>query len=322
MVFLKRVKMLGDYLNIFILFMVVLYGFVIAKMKWMNASSNQVITKILLNTALPATILLSIGKDYTKEEFLKIIPNIVLPTLVIISLMVLSFFISKIIKVKNGRIGLFIGVCSMSSTIMLGIPITLAVYGSAGLSYALMTYASQTLIYWTIGLYILRKDSAEKIDHSLMVKQMIKEIFNMPLMAFFVGIFILLMGVTLPDFSVEFFSYFSGMTSGLAMLLVGSIIFIAGFDGFKFEKEIWVVIFFRFILAPLIAYAFGHALMVPIQMIKITILMVSLPIPNTTVILAEKYNIDIKFATESLTFSIAAYLIFLPVILFFMNSIS
>ena len=313
--------MLQDYLNILVLFSVVLLGFFLAKLTWLNEKSNTAFTKVLLNVALPATLFLSISKDYTKTEFLALIPNILLPTLVILLLMLLSFIASKILKVEDGTIGLFIGTCSMSSTIMLGIPIALAVYGSHGLPYALMTYASQTLIYWTLGVYLLQKDSQQKLDKKSLIKKMIKEILNLPLLSFFFGVLFLLSGLVIPSFIDNFLSYLSNLTSGLAMLLIGAIIFTTGFHGFRFSKEILTVIIFRFILAPASAYLIGTLLHVPSEMIKITMLMVSLPIPNTTVILAKEYNINILFATESLSFSISAYLLFLPVILFFTHKI-
>ena len=313
--------MLQDYLNILVLFSVVLLGFSLAKLTWLNENSNTAFTKVLLNVALPATLFLSISKDYTKTEFLALAPNILLPTLVIFLLMFLSFLASKILKVEKGTIGLFIGTCSMSSTIMLGIPIALAVYGNHGLPYALMTYASQTLIYWTLGVYLLQKDSQQKLDNKSLIKKMIKEILNLPLLSFFFGVLFLLSGLVIPSFIDNFLSYLSNLTSGLAMLLIGAIIFTTGFHGFRFSKEILTVIIFRFILAPASAYLIGTLLHVPSEMIKITMLMVSLPIPNTTVILAKEYNINILFATESLSFSISAYLLFLPVILFFINKI-
>lgn len=313
--------MLNDYINILILFLVVFLGFSLAKLTWLNEYSNTAFTKVLLNVALPATLFLSIGKDYTKAEFLALLPNIFLPALVIILLMALAAGLSKILKVQTGTVGLFISNCAMSSTIMMGIPIALAVYGSHGLPYALMTYAAQTLIYWTLGIYLLQKDAKQQLDKKSLLKKMIKEIFNMPLIAFFVGVIFLLSGLSIPYFANDFLTYLSNLTSGLAMLLVGSIICNTGFSGFKLSKEVCIVIVFRFILAPVSAYVIGTLLAVPTEMIKITMLMVGLPISNTTVILAKQYGINVLFATESLTFSIAAYLIFLPVILLFMHHI-
>lgn len=50
----------------------------------------------------------------------------------------------------------------------------------------------------------------------------------MPLMAFFVGITILLMGIPIPQVINEFLSTQGGMTSALAMLVVGAIIYLSG----------------------------------------------------------------------------------------------
>lgn len=313
--------MLHDYLNVIVLFLVVGLGCALTKAKWFNKSSNSLFTKLLINVALPATLILSINDDFTKTEFLALVPNVILPTMVILALMVLAFITAKIIRIENSDIGLFIGLCSMSSTIFFGIPITLAVYGSHGLPYALMTYASQTVIYWTLGLYLLEKGAVDKGMGTSTLRTVVKEIINMPLMAFFVGVGILLTGLSIPHVITEFLNTLSGMTSALAMLVVGSIIYLSGFKTIKFSKELIFVVIFRFILAPMTVLLFGWLLAIDSEMIKITTLICSLPIPNTTVILAEKYKVNVLFATESLSISIAVYLIFLPVILYAIDSV-
>lgn len=313
--------MLHDYLNVMVLFLVVGLGCVLTKGNWLNQSSNGLFTKLLINVALPSTLVLSINADFTRAEFLALVPNVILPVLVILTLMVLAFITAKIIRVESKDIGLFIGLCSMSSTIFFGIPITLAVYGSHGLPYALMTYASQTVIYWTLGLYLLEKGSAEEVSGTSTFGTVMKEIVNMPLIAFFVGVAILLAGFPIPQVINEFLSTLSGMTSALAMLVVGSIIYLSGFKTITINRSLIFVVIFRFICAPAVVLLLGWWLAIDSEMIKITTLICSLPIPNTTVILAEKYKVNVRFATESLSFSIAAYLIFLPVILFAIHSI-
>ncbi|MBS0849265.1 AEC family transporter [Citrobacter sp. JGM124] len=313
--------MLHDYLNVMVLFLVVGLGCLLTKAKWLDKSSNSLFTKLLINVALPSTLILSINSDFSRREFLALVPDIILPVTVILSLMVLSFITAKIIRIEKKDIGLFIGLCSMSSTIFFGIPITLAVYGSHGLPYALMTYASQTVIYWTLGLYLLEKDSLEKSESKSLFRTVAKEIINMPLLAFFVGVGILLMGIPVPQVINAFLNTLSGMTSALAMLVVGAIIYLSGFQKITFTKGLIFVVIFRFVLAPAMVLLLGKLFAIDTEMIKITTLICSLPIPNTTVILAEKYKVNILFATESLSASIAIYLVFLPVILFAIHSV-
>lgn len=313
--------MLHDYLNVLVLFLVVGLGCVLTKVKWLSESSNSLFTKILLNVALPSTLILSINDDFTRSEFLTLVPDVILPVTVILTLMILALLTAKVIKIESKDIGLFIGLCSMSSTIFFGIPITLAVYGSHGLPYALMTYASQTVIYWTLGQYLLKKGTVEKNERSRPFRAVIKDIINMPLMAFFVGVSILLAGFPIPAVIISFLNTLSGMTSALAMLIVGAIIYLSGFNKITVTKALVFVVIFRFIIAPITVLLLGWLLEIDTEMIKITTLICSLPIPNTTVILAEKYKVNVLFATESLSVSIAVYLIFLPVILLAIHSV-
>lgn len=111
--------MLHDYLNVMVLFLVVGLGCVLTKVNWLNKSSNGLFTKLLINVALPSTLVLSINADFTRAEFLALVPNVILPVLVILTLMVLAFITAKIIRVESKDVGLFIGLCSMSSTIFL-----------------------------------------------------------------------------------------------------------------------------------------------------------------------------------------------------------
>lgn len=310
--------MLNDYSNILVLFLIVGIGFFLGQSKWFNENSNSAITKLLLNITLPITLILSITSDFSKQDFLTLIPNIILPFSTILILMLLSFIIAIIIKIPKNDRGLFIGLCSMSSTVFFGIPITMAVYGPQQLPYALMTYIAQTMIYWTLGIYLLNNDNnSDKLNFL----SIIKNIFTPPLLAFIIGVFLLLNQIAIPRFMLSLFDYLSAMTAPIAMLIIGFIIYTTGFKTLKVTRPIIFIIIFRFIVTPLVVFLIGNLLKIPPTMVKITILVCSLPIPNTTVILANKYKADVTLATQSLTFSILIYLIYIPFILYIIHKV-
>ena len=310
--------MLQDYLNILVLFLIVGTGLILARLKWLDVNSNKSMTKLLLNITLPLTLILSITSDFSKKEFIALLPNMTLPFFSILILMLLSFIVALVIKLPKTDRGLFIGLSSMSSTVFFGIPITLAVYGSHLLPYALMTYIAQTILYWTLGIYLLNNDNNTK---KFNLSDVIKNLITPPLVAFVIGIILLLNHIEIPTFIHSFASDLSGMTAPLAMLIIGTIIYITGFKNLKITSYIAIIVLFRFIVTPVVVLLLGLLLSMPITMIKITILVCALPIPNTTVILASKYKADVTLATQSLTFSIIAYLFFMPIILFLIHRI-
>lgn len=310
--------MLQDYSNVLVLFLVVGVGFFLGKLKWFSPVSNTSMTKLLLNVTLPLTLILSITDDFSKKEFIRLLPNIILPFSTILILILISFLTSIVIRIPKKDRGLFTSLCSMSSTIFFGIPITLAVYGSHLLPYALMTYIAQTVIYWTLGIYLLTgEDTTQKFN----IIKSIKNIFTAPLMAFIVGVTLLLNNIELPSVLSDFAHYLSAMTAPMAMLIIGSIIYFTGLKNLRITWTIVVILFFRFIIAPALVLLIGSLLSMPLIMIKITILVCSLPISNTTVILASRYEADVTLAAQSLTFSIILYLIYIPFILWVIHQL-
>lgn len=315
--------MFSDYLNVLVLFMIAFVGYILAKKKVFTKESNQVFVYLLLHVTLPLMLIINIEKDFSKQEFLKMIPDVWLPFITIICLLFISTIVAIIFKVDKKRRGLFIEVCSMSSTIFFGIPVTLAIFGTMGLPYGLIYYIAQTVIYWTVGMIILKRDIVYtyNIKQKFSLKETLKSIFSMPLIAFIVGVIILLLGVRLPSFLESFGSYLGNMTSPLAMLVIGSLIFFTGFKQLKISRDVIIVLIFRYIIAPSVALGLGYLFGANHTMLKITIIMAALPIPNTTVILVDKYKTDTQFATSVLTYSTLVFLVYLPVLLWVINNI-
>lgn len=315
--------MLADYLNVIVLFMIVAVGYILARKQILTKVTNQSFVTLLLHVTLPLLLIISIEKDFSKDEFLKMLPDAYLPFINILLLIVLSYLVARLLKVDEKRRGLFVGVCSMSSTIFFGIPITLAIFGVKGLPYGLIYYVAQTVIYWTIGMYILKKDIiyTYNIKQKFSLKDTLKSVFSMPLIAFIIGVTILLLGIRLPSFLESFGNYLGGMTSPLAMLVIGSLIYFTGFKQLKVNRDVIIVLIFRFIIAPGLALLLGTLLHVDPMMVKVTVIMAALPIPNTTVLLVDKFKTDTNFATTVLTYSTIIFLIYIPFLLWISNFI-
>lgn len=312
-----------DYLNILVLFIIVGLGYFLAAKSWLTRESNQLFVKLIIRITLPFMLLLDITKDFTKEEFIKLIPFICLPLLTILSLMALSWLYEKVARVPKKRFGLFIVMCSIDSVVFMGIPICLAVFGRQSLPYALLYFVSSSLVFWTLGVYLLQKDRVayEKATSQFHWQTFIKNLFSPPLIGFLLGVFLLLFGIPLPHFLETFASSLGAMTSPMAMLVIGTLVYLTGLKQLKWNKDTFVVLLFRFVLSPIIVFLWSLVLPVSPLMVKVTILQSALPIQNTTVILADEYQTDITFGTTSLSYSIIVYLFVVPILLWFVNMI-
>lgn len=315
--------MIGDYLNVLVLFMIVAIGYALTYKKIFSQEINHALTTLLLSITLPFMLVICITNDFTKKEFIQMLPEIVLPFLGIMVLTLLSWLTTLVFRIDKKKRGLFMNVCSMSSTIFFGIPITLAVFGGKGLPYGLIYYIAQTVIYWTVGMIILKTDINYYPDtekQKLSLKTILTNILTPPFIAFLVGTALLLFEIKIPSFLEHFLSYLGNMTSPLAMLVVGSLLFFTDIKSLKLHKEVVLVVIFRFIIAPAVVLCLGYLLKTDAMMLKVTVIMCALPIPNTTVILVNKFKTDIQLATGALTYTTLIFLLYIPVLLWTINT--
>lgn len=315
--------MISDYLNVLVLFMIVALGYGLTYKKIFSQDINHSLTTLLLVVTLPCMLVMSMVSEFTKPEFLKMLPDIGLPFLGIITLTLLSWLTTFVFKIDKKRRGLFMNLSSMSSAIFFGIPITQAVFGNKGLPCGLIYYVAQTIFYWTIGIIILKTDinhypNAEK--QKMNVKTILSGIFTAPFNAFLIGTALLLISIKIPSFFEHFLSYLGNMTSPLAMLIVGSLIFFTDLKNLKIQKAVVLILIFRFIIAPAVFLGLGYLLHTDPLMLKVSVIICALPIPNITVILVNKFKTDTELAASVLTYSTLVFLVYMPVLLWIMSN--
>lgn len=315
--------LIADYLNVLVLFAIIGIGYFLGYKKIFSQVTNKMFTTLLLNVSLPLMLIISIREQFSKTEFLSMISDIGLPLLSIVVLSIFSFLAAYIFRVDKKRIGVFTNVCAMSSTIFFGIPITLAVFGTHGLPYGLIYYIAQTVLYWTVGVAILRSDvSAENgTKEKFNLKVIITNILSMPFIGFMIGTCLLLLNIKIPGFLDQFGNYLGGMTAPIAMLLVGGLLYFVDFKKLKLSLDIVIVLVFRFIIAPATALMLGYCLNTGLMMLKVTVIMCALPIPNSTVILVSKFKTDTDFSAAVLTYSTLIFLVYMPVLLWIIHNI-
>lgn len=115
---------------------------------------------------------------FSKESLSQAGIGIIVPFISMIICYLISIFIAKIINVKPERKGTFQCMFFLSNTIFIGLPINLALFGEKSIIYVLYYYFSNTILFWTLGVYIIKKDT--KIDNkSIFSINTLKSIFTL-----------------------------------------------------------------------------------------------------------------------------------------------
>ena len=309
--------MLAAYLNILVVFAIILLSYILTWRKWFDNHTADVFSKLVLNITLPLSMFLNMTQKFTRSEFLELFKGIALPFTSIIITFGISFIYAKVTKVPVTRRGSFMTMFTAANTIFMGLPVNMAIFGEKAIPYALLYYMCNTTFFFTIGILLIANDNPE-IDikkAKFSFKKLLKQLLSPALMGFVVGIMWLLTGIDVPKPLFDFSTYVGGMTTALSLFVIGIIIYQTGIKNIKMNKDVVGVLLGRYFISPLVVYLLSWVIPVPPLMLNVFILQSAMPVQNAMPILARSYGADEEFTTSSLTYSILSYFVFILIIL-------
>ncbi|MBL4935823.1 AEC family transporter [Clostridium sp. YIM B02515] len=286
-------------------------GYILTKNKWFDDSTSKLFSKIVINLSLPALMVSNLMTTFTKESLSHSGVGIIIPFISIIVCYLISVFISKIINIAPDRRGTFQCMFFLSNTIFIGLPVNIALFGEASVPNVLYYYFSNTTIFWTLGIYLIKKDGGLK-DSKLFTINNLKNVFTPPLIGFITGITLILLDIRLPKFIMDTCKYLGNLTTPMSMLFIGIVISSINLKDFKFDKYTIGVITGRFIISPIVTYCFSLILCAPVLMKNVFFIQSALPVMATASIVTKEYGADYEYASVMIAVTTIASLIFIP----------
>jgi Predicted permeases len=311
--------MLEAYLNIIVIFLLMFVGYWCSYRQWFSNRTADVFSKIVLNLSLPFSMFLNITQSFTREEFLDLFSGVLIPFLSMILTLLFSFAYRKIFHITPSRQGVYSTMVTCSNTIFIGLPINLAIFGDDSIPFVLLYYIMNTTIFWTIGVYLIAKDSPhiEEAHVSFHPLVALKKIFSPALLGFIIGVIWMLLEAKVPMLIQNFGNYLAELTTTLSMFAIGIMVYFNGIKNLKMNKDIVGVLIGRFLVAPLIVWLLGFWIHVPTLMLQVFIIQAAMPVQNSVPILARSYQADEEYASSSMGYSVLIYMLYIPVLLHF-----
>ncbi|WP_446899698.1 AEC family transporter [Clostridium sp. LBM24168] len=300
--------------SIFSIIIMILVGYILTGFKWLNDDISKVFSKLVCNIALPCLMISNIMGNFTKDKLEHIGKGLIIPVLSMMIGYVLAIVVSKIIKVKKGRIGTFRSMFFVSNSIFVGLPINLALFGTKSVPYVLLYYISNTVFFWTIGAYEITTDGVNSdANVGIFSKDTLKRIFSPPLMGFVLAIIFLFCGIELPKFVMDTCKYFGEMTTPLSMLFIGITIYYVDIKKIKISLDIIAVLIGRFVVSPILIMVIGSFFSVPTLMKQVFVIQAAMPVMTNTSVVAKEYGADYEYAAVVTSITTILSLITIPI---------
>ncbi len=302
------------------LFIVIGIGYVLAAKNWIDEKTATFITKTIVSFGVPAAALDNMTNYFDRSMLLEALVAVGVAFVSILFCLILGRGIAALFSVKKERRGVFSVMVGCANTIFIGLPVCQSLFGEAAASYVLVYDVAHSLIFWTLGIYLMSKDAKSESQPFFSAKT-IKKLFSPGLFGLLFAILIVLLGVELPLFAKKTFQYFGGLCTPMALLYVGYVLYRTGLKNLRLTRDMVLVILGRVILAPVVFYFTTKLAGLPSELSQVFIAVAAMPVMNNTPIAAGEYGSDEAFASQCLAISMILSLLTMPLLMLLFNQL-
>ncbi|WP_455043104.1 AEC family transporter [Leptotrichia buccalis] len=318
MIFLKS---LG---SIFPIIVMIAIGYILKKRHWFHHTFSENVSKLITNVALPCSIFYSVLK-YLNMEALKEVSNRLIFTFASVIIgYVAAFFVIKLVKMREGRRGVFYNAVVNANTIFIGLPLNMALFGEAASKYYLMYYITNTVSIWTLGYMLLASDPMENSGDAKGGFDL-KKLLSPPLIAFVIAFVVLLSGIRVITPIVETTKYLGSVVTPLALLYIGIVLADAGLHSIRFDLDTNLALLGRFVFSSVVMIVLlkiaGRFVKLDPLEIKTFVIQAAAPVFAALPILTNETKGDIGYSTNVVTTSTILFILVVPLLMSILNII-
>lgn len=285
------------------LFLLILLGIYAQRRGIITSGNRKKYTDLIIEIILPCNIVNSFLIDWSYELLRNSITILAVAFLTQIAYVLISKILFRGSERRRQAVLRYAIICSNAS--FLGNPIAESVFGSQGLLFASIALIPLRFAMWSSGLALFTKTDG---------KATIRKLVTHPcIVAVFVGFILMLTRFPVPGFVQKTLSGVGSCNTAISMIVIGSILAEIRLKEIL-EKELFYYSVIRLLIIPLLVLLFLKTMQVDSLVTGVTVLLAAMPAGSTTVMLADKYNGDTKFASSCVFLSTVLSLITIPAI--------
>jgi predicted permease len=302
--------MLAAVLSVLTIFLIIGVGYFLARREFFSPEAGEIFARTVVNVALPAMMVYELTTGFTRGELIHGSRGLFLQVLAYVACALLAPLAARLGGVASGRRGTFTAMFVASNTIFIGLPVNLALFGSASVPYVLLAYAVNTFYFWTWGIHGIESDGGNHFP--LLSWDHLKRILAPPFLAFLVGIALVFSGLRLPIFLASSLKQLGAMTTPLSLVFMGITFASIALAEIKPTRDMMMLFLGRFLLAPGLVYAFYRLIPVPTLMVKVFMIQAAMPAITQSALAAKTSGGDYRYATVMVSATNLASLAVLP----------
>lgn len=302
-----------------VLLVMMLIGYIVFRIKWLDANACSKMSKIVVNVLNPC---LMINGVLGKEVNLK--GNMLFQTLVLVViyygvLVLLSGPVASALRVKKKHHNLYRLMLIFSNVGFMGIPVITSIYGKEAMLLIAFYNLGYNLLLYTYGIYLASTGGEAAGETETAKGSGWKKLLNLGVASCVIAIVIFLSGVTMPDSVCTFFDYVGNAAVPLSMILIGASVAQGGKKEFFLDRKMYVFMAIKMLAIPVAAALLMRFVSWPAMVEGVFILMFAMPVGSIVVMLAAESDADEIECTKGSILTTLLSVLTIPVVSMFLT---
>jgi predicted permease len=294
--------------SVLVLFLLGAVGYVLAARGWFGEDTKADLPRLVMEVSLPPYLMYVMLTTLTREGLLDMLYGGILPLAALVLTFALARVFVRLLKVPEGRKGIFSVAFTCPNTIYLGIPVNLSLFGPEALKYVLLFYFVHTVFFWTAGNWLIANDGGAG-QGALRLRSLISP----PMAGFLVGMALLLCDLTPPPFVMRAAESLGSVTTPVILLSLGITLQGMRRHSLRITRELAFILLGRFFFSPAIMIAVSSMLPIPTLMRQVFVIQSGLPVITSIAAMAAYHKAGAEFSAVAVALSTLLCLVTLPV---------
>lgn len=298
--------------QLFIFSVFIIIGIISVKFNILNDIALEYFSKFIIMITMPIMLFTNMLTGPKLNELLKSLPILFLYLISFISLYLLNSIISKIFKFDKDKKNMFKALATFSNAGFIGIPLIFSLFNKEGVIFMSLCMIVDQLMLWTLGIKLTSK-STNKVNSF----NNLKNILNPALVAIILSIAGIICGFTLPNTIKLALTPIGNLTPPLSLIYIGGLMCYSDVKKYLKNIEIYIIIFIKMLLFPIILWLLYKNFSLPINMIKTVVLLTALPTMSSIAMFAKKYDNYSNYAIGTVLITTISSVITIPIVSLF-----
>ena len=273
-----------------ILFGIVAVGYIAKKAHVMDSDLDRKLSRLILSTALPATVLGSVLGADELPALESILLAFGLACLCYLVLAAVALAVVAALRIHPGHRGVFRFMCVFGNVGFIGFPVISAIFGPGALVYGSIFNLPFNLLVFTVGAWFLTQDN----EAGVKVKVSPRTFLTPTMVACLAAVALALAGVHAVPVAGEALNALGAMTTPAALLVVGSSLAEMPARELVGGPRLWVCALVRLVGAPLAVWALFRLFVPDPVMLAILVVVAGMPVATNGTMLCYQYGGDTK----------------------------